>query len=191
MTRNSFAASLFQSWTTAALLGTLIVLLALVGVSLARTNPQAVTPTAAGSSAFDQRMIRIADQLQCPVCEGQSVAFSNSQLATEMRRIIEDKLRAGESEEAIIQYFVDRYGVKILREPPRSGFLAWLWLTPVAGFALALIGVLVKLRRMSGQPTADSSPPKETAPTTETQDGEILDPTLRHLVAQYDKDFLG
>ncbi len=174
-------------WITIGVLALLILGLTLVGLSLARGNPETSSALTAAAE-LDQRMIRIADQLQCPVCEGQSVAFSNSQLATEMRRTIADKLAAGESDAAIIQFFVDRYGVKILREPPRTGFLAWLWITPVAGFALALFGLLWKLRQMSVRTSAYAT--DETAAETQP-DAEILDPALRHLVAQYDKELLG
>ncbi|MBI3957712.1 MAG: cytochrome c-type biogenesis protein CcmH [Chloroflexi bacterium] len=173
-------------WVTVGVLALLILGLTFVGIALARGNPTA-SSAVPGMIAPDQRMIRIADQLQCPICEGQSVAFSNSQLATEMRRTIEDKLAAGESDAAIIQYFVDRYGVKILREPPRTGFLAWLWITPVAGFALALLGLLWKLRQMSRR-TNDAASDRSTSEAR--ADDEVLDPVLRHLVAQYDKDFL-
>ena len=173
-------------WVTIGLLSLLILGLTLAGVALVRDNPEASTTSAI--VALDQQMIRIAEQLQCPVCEGQSVAFSNSQLATEMRRTIEDKLAEGKNDAAIIQYFVDRYGIKILREPPRTGLLAWLWITPVLGFVLALLGLLWKLRQMSGR----TSVPATADNTEETPaDSEILDPALRHLVAQYDKDFLG
>ncbi len=174
-------------WPTITVLALLILSLIVVGMSLARGNP-------GGSSASpailtpDQRLIHIAEQLQCPVCEGQSVAFSNSQLATEMRRTIEDQLAAGEEDAAIIQYFVDRYGVKILREPPRTGLLAWLWITPVAGFGLALIGLFWKLRQMA-RAAADSVLEASTPETS--SDSEVLEPTLHHMIAQYDKDLLG
>lgn len=174
-------------WVTVGALAVLVLGLTLVGITLARGNSQASAALSA-TTDFDQRMIRIADQLQCPVCEGQSVAFSNSQLATEMRRTIEDKLAAGENDAAIIQYFVDRYGIKILREPPRTGLLAWLWITPVLGFALALLGLLWKLHQMSASARASTT---DESLTEALPESEILDPALRHLVAQYDKELLG
>ena len=65
---------------------------------------------------------RISSKLQCPICEGTSIADSRSAIAQDMRKVIADKLATGESEEAILQYFVDRYGPGILRDPPVTGF---------------------------------------------------------------------
>ncbi|MCB0080336.1 MAG: cytochrome c-type biogenesis protein CcmH, partial [Caldilineaceae bacterium] len=58
-----------------------------------------------GTLNIEQETLRIADDLQCPVCEGQSVAYSNSQLANEMRRQAMEKLLAGENEATIKQLF--------------------------------------------------------------------------------------
>lgn len=84
--------------------------------------------------------LEIANDLNCPVCEGQSVRDSNAQLARDMRRTIQELLNEGYSEEEVHDYFVDRYGVGILREPPKSGFFMTLWWAPVIGIA---IGALV------------------------------------------------
>ncbi len=136
------------------------------------------------SLPLDQRMILIADQLQCPICEGQSVAYSNSQLAAEMRRIILDKLEAGEREEAIVQYFIDRYGVEILREPPRQGFLRWLWWTPPIALGLAALWLVTTLWRMARQ----GPRPEPAAQAALQGEEDILDPEVRDLLSQYDKD---
>ena len=77
--------------------------------------------------------LKIANELNCPVCEGQSVRDSNSQLARQMRQVIQQKLDAGESPEQIKAYFVERYGIGILREPPKQGFIWALWWGPVVG----------------------------------------------------------
>lgn len=173
-------------WLRGVFLAALVVLVAAAAMALARDRQARPTGSADDPNLpLDQRMILIADKLQCPICEGQSVAYSNSQLAGEMRRIIEDKLRAGETEAEIITYFVDRYGVKILREPPRRGLLAWLWITPVAGFAIALIGLVWALRNMAARRAREDQPP-----TPEEASDGILDPELQNLIAQYDKDLL-
>ncbi len=131
------------------------------------------------TQTLDQRLIQIGDKLQCPICEGQSVAFSNSQLAAEMRRTITEKLEAGESEAQIMDYFVERYGIKILREPPRQGINAWLWITPVVVFGLATIWLAWTLQRMA-----------RTRPTAEETVGDAPDPDdeMQDLLAQYDEE---
>lgn len=177
-----------HNWIMALFLVMLVAGLAGLAWLLAPNLRQAI-PLAAGGAglSLDQRMIRIADRLQCPICEGQSVAFSNSQLAAEMRRLILDKLQDGEDEAQIMQYFVDRYGVKILREPPKQGLNIWLWITPMLGLVAGLAGLLWKLRLpAAAEPAGEDD---------ELGKGQLdhdlaLDPEVQELLAQYDKDLL-
>lgn len=89
----------------------------------------------AAEEPLSPEALEIANELNCPVCEGQSVRDSNSQLARQMRQVIQQKLDAGESPEQIKAYFVERYGIGILREPPKEGFTWALWWGPVVGLA--------------------------------------------------------
>ena len=99
--------------------------------------------------ATRKRMWSIAERLDCPVCQGQSVRESNAQLATQMREIIIIRLQGGQSEEQIMQFFADRYGPGVLREPPREGLALGVWIGPLVILALgvtALGWVLVRGR---------------------------------------------
>lgn len=89
-----------------------------------------------------KRMWSIAERLDCPVCQGQSVRESNAQLAAQMREIILIKLQAGESESQIMDFFADRYGLAVLREPPREGLALGVWIGPVVilGLGILLLG---------------------------------------------------
>ena len=86
---------------------------------------------AAQPPTLDERVHDVASQIQCPVCNGESVADSPSGLAREMRGVIRQKLAQGESEQQVIQYFEARYGDTILEAPPKSGFTTLIWLPPV------------------------------------------------------------
>jgi cytochrome c-type biogenesis protein CcmH len=97
-------------------------------------------PVAAQQDVYSERTLEIARRLQCPVCAGESVADSNSELARQMRGIIEEQVQAGRSDEQIIQFFVERYGQSIVVEPPKSGFSLALWWLPVV---VVLVGALV------------------------------------------------
>ena len=103
------------------------------------------------SQNLDDQALAIANQLQCPVCENVTVAYSNSALAGQMRQVIRDKLQQGQTRDQIVQYFVDRYGEGILTQPPKHGLNLLVWLLPLAGL-LAGLGVLgsVLLSRRSG-----------------------------------------
>jgi cytochrome c-type biogenesis protein CcmH len=96
----------------------------LVGASAALAQtPPAQTP--------EEEARRIGKRLQCPVCQGASVAESPSELATQMRAVIQRKVEQGESEEEIVRYFVERYGDAVLVEPPRRGLGLAVWLAPI------------------------------------------------------------
>ncbi len=102
-------------------------------------------PAAAGAASIDEQTVTIAKQLKCPVCQNVPVAYSQAQLAGEMRQVIREKLAQGESEDAIIQYFVDRYGEDVLLEPRREGFSLWLWISSIGVllFGAAVAGAVL------------------------------------------------
>ena len=95
------------------------------------------------ADTLEDQIADISGELMCPVCEGQSVAESNAQLARDMRAIIKTKLLEGNTKEEIIDYFVSSYGETILASPPPRGFSVILWLLPVLS---VLIGAAIILR---------------------------------------------
>lgn len=101
---------------------------------------------------LDDEALEIGAMLQCPICQNVSVAYSPSQLATQMRQVIRQKLEAGESREQIIQYFVDRYGESILLEPPKRGFNLVAWRGPFLAVLAGAIGLFWLLRSWTRTP---------------------------------------
>ncbi len=91
------------------------------------------------SDTVEDQVTDIAGELLCPVCQGQSVAESNSQLAQDMRATIRKKLKEGESKEEIISYFRASYGDTILGSPPLKGINLFLWLLPVISLSIGVI----------------------------------------------------
>lgn len=114
-------------------------------------------PVGAMTSNTDVR--RIAEKLQCPVCEGTSVADSPSPVAVGMRDTIRAKLDAGESEPAIIAFFVERYGPAILREPPRTGFYSAVWWVPGLGLLLGVVAIYCVVKGRRRQAPASGAAP--------------------------------
>ena len=112
--------------------------------SASRTRP-AVTPAAA-DSALDRRTAAVAATLRCPVCQGESIQESPSELAQQMRSVVRDRLRAGETPDQVRAYFVSKYGEWILLEPAMTGLNILLYLFPVLLVigGLALVAVLVR-----------------------------------------------
>ena len=133
----------------------LMLLVALLGVGAA--------PVGAQDSALERQVREIASELRCPICQNLAVADSSSALAAEMRSVIRQKLVAGESRTAIVQYFVDRYGEEVLLNPPRQGFTLLVWLGAVAAVAGGALLLIVRLRRALPMASA-SAPPVAPAP---------------------------
>lgn len=100
-------------------------------------------PSPTYADTIEDQITDIGGELLCPVCQGQSVAESNSQLAQDMRLTIRKKLKEGETKEEIISYFRASYGDTILGSPPARGFNLFLWLLPVLSLS---IGVIIILR---------------------------------------------
>ncbi|MFQ5814281.1 MAG: cytochrome c-type biogenesis protein CcmH [Anaerolineae bacterium] len=76
---------------------------------------------------------RIAKQLYCPVCPNTPLDVCETKACEDWRALIRDMLAAGESEEAIIDYFVAQYGTRVLAAPPRRGPTLLVWLIPPLG----------------------------------------------------------
>ena len=100
-----------------------------------------------GEDPQQRQILEIAEKLRCAVCQNQSVAESNAELAQDMRRLIGEQLAAGRSEAQIVDYFRARYGDFVLMRPPRQGSGAPLWWAPLVILALAGGGAFVYLRR--------------------------------------------
>lgn len=107
---------------------------------------------------LDQRVQSVASQLKCPVCQAESVADSPSLLAQQMRAVIRHKLQAGQSEQEIIQYFVNSYGEQIIWSPPWQGFSLLAWLIPIVLMPGGVLLLFVVLRnwKMQSEPTGGS-----------------------------------
>ena len=83
----------------------------------------------------------LMETLRCLVCQGQSIADSDAEMAGDMRALVRERVAKGEKPEAIRKWLVQRYGDYVTYDPPLSWITAPLWLTPVAllvvGFFLA------------------------------------------------------
>ena len=119
----------------------------LVAVLLAVAFPASLVAQEPVDPATLERMWRIADRLDCPVCQGQSVRESNAELALQMRDLILSRLLAGDSDQRIFEFFAERYGEGILREPPKTGLALAVWLGPLVAIALGALVVARVLTR--------------------------------------------
>ncbi|MEE9567565.1 MAG: cytochrome c-type biogenesis protein, partial [Desulfobacteria bacterium] len=89
------------------------------------------------------------DRIMCPICPGQTIAQSNSESSSQMRDLVLKKLRQGETKEEILQYFVSRYGERIMADPNKKGFNLMLWFLPFLLVALLVIVIYYLIHHWS------------------------------------------
>ena len=94
-----------------------------------------------------KRVLGISEQLRCLVCQNQSIADSNAELAVDLRNQVIEQIKNGRTDKEIIDYMVERYGDFVLYNPPFKLSTAILWLGPVVLFFAALLAFYVNLRR--------------------------------------------
>jgi len=98
--------------------------------------------------ALQARFERIAKDLRCLVCQNESIADSNVELASDLRRQVRDMLVAGKSDDAIFDFMTDRYGDFVRFNPPLKGKTLLIWGAP---FIVLLLGVGIVFRIVRGR----------------------------------------
>jgi cytochrome c-type biogenesis protein CcmH len=122
---------------------TLPVLLSLIAcVALAKE-----APPASDDPETDAHVMRLSEKLRCLVCQNQTLAESNADLAIDLRREVKEQIKAGKSDAQIMDYLVARYGDFVLYQPPFKLTTLLLWVGPFALLALALGALFVRLAR--------------------------------------------
>ncbi len=130
-----------------------VVAAALSGASPARTqdfetrSPSTSAAAPAADSALEARTTAVASTLRCPVCQGESIQDSPSELARQMRAVVRDRLRAGETPEQVKAYFASKYGEWILLEPRMTGLNILLYVLPVVLVVGGIAIVVILVRR--------------------------------------------
>ena len=105
------------------------------------------------------RAREIAKSLRCLVCQNQSIEDSNAPLAKDLRRIVRERIEAGDSDAQVQDYVVARYGDWVLMRPPFNARTAALWVGPFVLLTLAGIGVAVYYRRLAAAAKAEAPAP--------------------------------
>jgi cytochrome c-type biogenesis protein CcmH len=96
---------------------------------------------------LEQRMIKLAEDLRCLVCQNESLAGSRAELAQDLRREIKEQLKAGKSDKEVIIYLTQRYGDFVLYRPPMKPVTWLLWFGPFVLLLAAVTGFFLYLRR--------------------------------------------
>lgn len=104
-------------------------------------------PPLAADPAVEARVMRLASVLRCLVCQNQTLADSNAELAADLRNELREQVKAGRSDEQIIDYLVTRYGDFVLYRPPMKATTVLLWVGPFLLLAGGLVALALTLRR--------------------------------------------
>jgi cytochrome c-type biogenesis protein CcmH len=79
----------------------------------------------------EAQAVALMDTLRCVVCQGQPISGSNADLARDMRRLVRERIAAGESPETVRAWLVSRYGQWVSLKPEVNELTAPLWLIPI------------------------------------------------------------
>ena len=141
---------------------------ALALLAVASTAKEAA-PEAA-DPALEARMTRITSELRCLVCQNQTIADSNAELAADLRRETRELLKQGKSDAEVVDYMTARYGDFVLYRPPLRGTTILLWFGPATMLVVGA-GVLFLVLRRRSRMAADAFEPDEDEPA----EGELAD----------------
>jgi len=146
----------------ARLLGGLLSGLLVCGAAAARE----AEPLAA-NAAVEARMMAVASELRCMVCQNQTIADSHADLAADLRQQIREMVAKGMSDEQIRHYMTDRYGDFVLYKPPLEARTVLLWAGPPALLMLALGALFLVLRHRQrlGADAFDPDTPEDSDPS--------------------------
>jgi cytochrome c-type biogenesis protein CcmH len=118
--------------------------------ALAVSNPADMLP----DPAQEERARALGHEIRCMVCQNQSIEDSEAELARDLRLIVRERVRAGDSDGQVLDYLHARYGDFVLLKPPFAWSTAALWATPLIA-VLAGLGFILGMRRR----TAGIAPP--------------------------------
>ena len=110
-------------------------------------------PTAA-DIVVEKRMVAISEELRCLVCQNESLAGSQADLAKDLRREIREQIAQGKSDKEILDFMTGRYGDFVRYRPPLKGTTFLLWFGPFLLLVAGIAALAIILRRRSRRVTA-------------------------------------
>ncbi|MEK0084960.1 cytochrome c-type biogenesis protein [Benzoatithermus flavus] len=128
----------------------LALLLVATGPALAITSPDEMLK----DPALEARARALGKELRCLVCQNQSIDDSNADLARDLRRLVRERILAGDSDQQVLDFLTQRYGDFVLLKPPVKPVTWLLWFGPPAVLLLGA-GLAVAFFRGRAGPSAE------------------------------------
>ncbi|PJR90165.1 cytochrome c-type biogenesis protein CcmH [Ochrobactrum sp. 695/2009] len=136
--------------------------LAFQGTAALAVNPDEVL----SDPVLEKRARTISGELRCMVCQNESIDDSNAELARDLRILVRDRLKEGDSDEQVMDFIVDRYGEFVLLKPRLNARTVLLWGFPVV---ILLIGAVALVFAFRGRRRVGEAP----QPLTESEKAEL------------------
>lgn len=134
----------------------------------------------AAADRIEDEARAIEAMLVAPCCWSQQVSVHQSEAAAEIKRDVRAALRAGRNRREIVDSYVEKYGTRILIEPPARGFGAWLYVLPVVTLLVSAAGLGLVVRRFASRGASAPKPEERAAPADELAQ-QRLDDELREM----------
>lgn len=157
---------------------TVVLWLAFVGAANAQDTGEGVT---------DDDVNRVSRELYCPICENTPLDVCETQACEDWRQLIREKLEAGETENAIVEYFADIYGERARATPTTQGFSLIVWIAPIL---IGVAGVVIFARLIRGWLARGTEPAVAPALTSLQGAGDEapVDPELDEYAARLEEE---
>lgn len=126
-------------------------LCAMLALTLAAALPAQAKEAAPATAdpALEAHVMRVSAELRCLVCQNETIAASNADLAVDLRNQVREMLRQGQTEQQVFDYMTARYGDFVLYRPPVKSTTLLLWYGPPLMLGAGLLALWLLLRRRS------------------------------------------
>ena len=111
---------------------------------------------------LEARARALSKELRCMVCQNESIDDSEAPLAHDLRVLVRERIKTGDSDQQVLDFLVARYGEFVLLKPPLSWHTAALWGLPPGLLLVGIVMLIIAARRRDGAPIA-AAPPSLTA----------------------------
>jgi cytochrome c-type biogenesis protein CcmH len=132
-----------------------VFLVALIGASPSRAvQPDEIL----ADPALESRARTLSGELRCMVCQNQSIDDSDAPLARDLRLLVRERLKAGDTDTQVLDFLTARYGQFVLLRPRFGWDTALLWLAPAVVLSIGAFSIAIMLRRRRGLPASVTPP---------------------------------
>jgi cytochrome c-type biogenesis protein CcmH len=121
--------------------------------------------------ALEARARNLSKELRCMVCQNQSIDDSEAPLAHDLRVLVRERLKAGDSDAQVVNFLVARYGEFLLLRPPLTWHTAALWGLPPVVLLIGIVAIVVIVRRRRNAPIP---PPANLTAAEESRLSELM-----------------